>query len=38
MTDLAMDIVFVAVIVAFFAFSAGLIHFCAKLMDQGRRG
>ena len=38
MTDLVMDVVFVAVMVAFFALSSGLIRFCAKLMDQaGRR-
>jgi hypothetical protein len=38
MTDLVLDLVFVGVLVAFFALSGGLIRFCAKLMDQGRRG
>jgi hypothetical protein len=38
MTDLVMDVVFVAIVVAFFALSGGLIRFCAKLMEQGRRG
>jgi hypothetical protein len=38
MTDLVMDLVFVIILVAFFALSSGLIRFCAKLMDQGRRG
>ncbi len=38
MTDLVMDLVFVAVMVAFFALSCGLIRFCAKLKGQGRRG
>jgi hypothetical protein len=38
MTDLVMDLVFVAIMVAFFALSGGLIRFCAKLMEQGRRG
>ena len=38
MTDLVMDLVFVAAMVAFFALSGGLIRFCAKLMEQGRRG
>jgi hypothetical protein len=38
MTDIVMDVVFVAIMVAFFALSGGLIRFCAKLMDQGRRG
>jgi len=38
MTDLVMDVVFVAILVAFFALSSGLIRFCARLMDQaGRR-
>jgi hypothetical protein len=32
-----MDIVFVGLIVGFFALSAGLIRFCAKLMDKGGR-
>jgi hypothetical protein len=30
-----MDIVYIALIVAFFAASAGLIRFCAALMDKG---
>lgn len=38
MADLLMDVVFVAVMVAFFAFTTGLVRFCAKLMNQGRRG
>jgi hypothetical protein len=37
MTDLALDLVFVAIMVAFFALSGGLIRFCARLMDHGRR-
>lgn len=38
MTDLMMDVVFVAILVAFFALSSALIRFCARLMDQaGRR-
>jgi hypothetical protein len=38
MTDLVMDVVFVAILVAFFALSSGLIRFCARLMEQaGRR-
>lgn len=38
MTDLLMDLVFVAIVVAFFALCSGLVRFCANLMDQGRRG
>jgi hypothetical protein len=38
MSDLVMDVVFMAVMVAFFALSSGLIRFCARLRDQaGRR-
>jgi hypothetical protein len=37
MPDLVLDLVFVAVMVAFFALSTGLIRFCAKLMEQGSR-
>ena len=32
-----MDLVFVALIVAFFAASVGLVRFCANLHSQGRR-
>jgi hypothetical protein len=32
-----MDLIFVGVIVGFFALSAWLIHFCASLMPKGRR-
>jgi hypothetical protein len=32
-----MDLVFVALMVGFFAASAALIRFCAALMDKGRR-
>jgi hypothetical protein len=32
-----MDIIFIALIVGFFALSAGLIHFCASLMGKGDR-
>jgi len=32
-----MDIVFVAGIVAFFALTVGLVHFCSALMDKGGR-
>ncbi len=37
MSDLVLDLVFVAIMVAFFALSSGLIHFCAKLMGRGGR-
>jgi hypothetical protein len=37
MTDLVLDVVFVIILLAFFALSTGLIRFCARLMD-GRRG
>jgi hypothetical protein len=30
-----MDVVYIALIVGFFVVSAGLIHFCAALMDKG---
>lgn len=32
-----MDLIFVALIVGFFALSAWLIHFCAGLMDKRGR-
>jgi len=32
---LAVDAIFVVVLVAFFALSVGLIRFCAKLMNKG---
>ena len=32
-----MDVLFVGLIAGFFALSAGLIRFCASLMDKGRR-
>jgi len=32
-----MDFVFIALIVGFFALSAGLIRFCANLMGHGGR-
>jgi hypothetical protein len=32
-----LDVVFVGLIVGFFALSAGLIRFCAGLMDKGGR-
>ena len=36
--DWLMDVVFVAVIVAFFAATAGLVRFCANLLgDRGGR-
>lgn len=38
MTDLLLDLLFVAITVGFFALSGGLVRFCAKLMEQGRRG
>lgn len=38
MTDLLMDLIFVALMVAFFALTGGLVRFCANLMGQGRRG
>jgi hypothetical protein len=30
-----MDFIYIAMMVAFFAATAGLIHFCAGLMDKG---
>jgi hypothetical protein len=36
--DVLMDLAFFALVVAFFAVTAGLIRFCANLLgDQGRR-
>jgi hypothetical protein len=32
-----MDAIFVALLVGFFALSAGLIRFCGALMDKGRK-
>ena len=32
-----MDFVFIGLIIGFFALSAGLIRFCANLMDKGGR-
>lgn len=32
-----MDLIFVGLIVGFFALSAGLVRFCANLMTKGRR-
>lgn len=32
-----MDLIYIAVIVAFFVASVGLIRFCASLMDKGGR-
>jgi len=32
-----MDLIYVGLIVGFFAISAGLIRFCAGLMDKGGR-
>ena len=32
-----MDLIFVGLIVGFFALSAGLVRFCANLMAKGRR-
>jgi uncharacterized membrane protein len=32
-----MDLIFVGLIVGFFALSAGLVRFCANLMGKGRR-
>jgi hypothetical protein len=32
-----MDIVFIAAMLAFFALSVGLIRFCERLSDGGRR-
>jgi hypothetical protein len=37
MSDLVLDLLFVIIMLAFFALSSGLIRFCARLMD-GRRG
>jgi hypothetical protein len=35
--DFVMDIVYIALIVAFFGATVGLLHFCAQLMDKGGR-
>jgi len=35
--DLIMDFIYIALIVAFFGATAGLIRFCAALMDKGGR-
>jgi len=35
--DLVMDIIYIALIIAFFGATVGLIHFCARLMDKGAR-
>jgi predicted branched-subunit amino acid permease len=35
--DIAMDAVFLVLIIAFFASSAVLVRFCAGLMDQGNK-
>jgi hypothetical protein len=32
-----MDLVFIGLIVGFFALSAGLVRFCARLMGRGGR-
>ncbi len=32
-----MDLIFVGLIVGFFAISVGLVHFCARLMGKGGR-
>jgi hypothetical protein len=32
-----MDLVFIVLIVAFFAASVGLVRFCANLLSQGKR-
>jgi hypothetical protein len=32
-----MDAIFVALLLGFFVLSAGLIRFCARLMDRGGR-
>jgi hypothetical protein len=32
-----MDFIYIALIVGFFVVSAGLIYFCAALMDKGGR-
>ncbi len=33
--DLVMDIIYIALMVAFFGATVGLIHFCAALMGKG---
>jgi hypothetical protein len=35
--DFVMDIFYIALIVAFFGATVGLLHFCAQLMDKGGR-
>jgi hypothetical protein len=35
--DYVMDIIYIALVVAFFGATVGLIHFCAQLMDKGAR-
>ena len=35
--DIMMDVIFVALMLAFFGATVGLLHFCAGLMDKGGR-
>ena len=35
--DIMMDVIYIALMVAFFGATVGLIHFCAGLMDKGGR-
>jgi hypothetical protein len=35
--DIVMDIIYIALIVAFFGATVGLLRFCAQLMDKGGR-
>lgn len=33
--DLVMDVIYIALMLAFFGATLGLLHFCAGLMDKG---
>ena len=35
--DFIMDVIYIALMLAFFAATVGLIHFCASLMGKGGR-
>ncbi len=33
--DIVMDVIYIALMLAFFGATWGLMHFCARLMDKG---
>lgn len=35
--DFVMDLIYIALMLAFFGATIGLIHFCVRLMDKGSR-